>query len=90
MAAAKKKEASFEEYLTRLEALTDEMEKGEASLEKLMQMHEEGMELAAKLKQKLDAAAARVMEVRQGTDGKPVAIEISSGEQLDFLGGDES
>ncbi len=85
MAAAKKKEPSFEEYMSRLEALTEEMEKSDLPLEKLMRLHEEGMEIASKLRQKLDGAAARIMEVRQNADGKPIAVESDGAEQLGFL-----
>lgn len=37
----------FDESLTRLEALVEEMERGELTLEAAMQKHAEGVELAA-------------------------------------------
>lgn len=85
---AKKTAESFEDSMARLEAITEEMEKGDAPLERLMQLHEEGMELASKLKMKLEGANARILEVRRDAEGKPVAEEATGGEQLGFLGED--
>jgi exodeoxyribonuclease VII small subunit len=68
---AKKKngEASFEEELARLEALAEEMEKGELPLDALMDAYEEGAKLAGALEKRLDAAKARLSEVRTGRNG---------------------
>ena len=44
----KKKEASFEENLERLESIVEQMESGEGSLADLMKNYSEGVELSKK------------------------------------------
>lgn len=85
--AAKKNDTSFEDYMTRLQALTEEMERGDAPLEKLISMHKEGMEIAARLRQKLEGAQAQLTEVREDAEGKPIAANEAHDEQMDFLNG---
>ena len=68
------KTLNFEEGLNRLEAIADAMEKGELPLDELLKLYEEGVKLSEELTQKLDAAQGKMMEVRSGRDGTPVAV----------------
>jgi len=63
------KKPSFEEDLTRLEALAEQMEQGELPLEKLMDAYEKGARLAKSLEDRLKVAAARLYEVSEKKDG---------------------
>jgi len=74
--APRKKSMSFEDGLNRLEAIAGQMEQGELPLEELLSLYEEGTPLSEELKQKLDAAEGRMMEIRQGHNGMPVTVEI--------------
>ena len=72
MAARKTSKAmSFEEGLSRLEMIADQMEKGELPLDDLLKLYEEGVKLSGELTQKLEAAEGRMQEVISGADGKP-------------------
>ncbi len=65
----RKKELSFEESLTKLEAIVKEMESGDSSLKDLMDNYTEGMKLGeACLKElaKAEAAMDVVVSVEQG------------------------
>ena len=71
------KELSFEESLTKLEAIVKEMESGDSSLKDLMDNYTEGMKLGeACLKELAKAEAA--MDVVVNTDnGKIVERELT-------------
>ena len=53
---AAKKTVSFEDGLTRLEALTAQLEAGKLPLEELLKRYEEGVKLATDLEKMLEAA----------------------------------
>ena len=74
---SRKKELSFEESLTKLEAIVKEMESGDSSLKDLMDNYTEGMKLGeACLKELAKAEAA--MDVVVNTDnGKIVERELT-------------
>ena len=73
MAARKtSKPLSFEEGLSRLESIAEQMEKGEIPLEELLKLYEEGIKLSEELTQKLNAAEGRMLEVRAGANGLPM------------------
>lgn len=70
-------ELSFEEAMTRLNAIVEELEGGELSLEHSLQRFEEGIRLARKSQARLDAAEAKVEELLGfDTDGSPLTEEI--------------
>lgn len=73
----RKKELSFEESLTKLEAIVKEMESGDSSLKDLMDNYTEGIKLGeACLKELAKAEAA--MDVVVNTDnGKIVERELT-------------
>ncbi|MBQ1336021.1 MAG: exodeoxyribonuclease VII small subunit [Selenomonadaceae bacterium] len=58
----RKKEATFEENLGRLEAIVEQMESGEASLADLMKNYSEGVELSKKCMSAL-AIAEKTMDL---------------------------
>lgn len=88
MAARKTSKAmSFEEGLSRLEAIAEEMERGEKPLDDLLKLYEEGVKLSNELTQKLEAAEGRMQEVVSGVDGKPQAVPTDVVEQGNLLDG---
>jgi exodeoxyribonuclease VII small subunit len=82
---AKKKstEPSFEEELAKLEVLAEKMETGELPLDELMAAYEEGVKLSKALTKRLDAAKARLSEVKAGKDGNPEVVSGSPDLQQD-------
>ncbi len=66
----------FDESLTRLETLVEEMERGELTLEAAMQKHAEGVELAAFCLQQLKASEKSVNKVLKESDGVLSEMEL--------------
>lgn len=85
--AAKKstKSLSFEEGLSRLENIAEQMEKGEVPLEELLKLYEEGIKLSEELTQKLNAAEGRMLEVRAAANGLPVLTPTDVVKQENML-----
>lgn len=54
---------SFEEKLTRLEAIVNELEEGECGLDRAMALFEEGVGLTAACEKKLTDARQRITEL---------------------------
>lgn len=87
----KKKAMSFEDGLSRLEEISRQMESSDLPLEDMLGIYEEGTKLSAELMKKLEEARGRMLEVKQGKDGKPSvnATELmEQGNMLDQLGGE--
>lgn len=57
---------SFEEKLAALEALVKKMESGSLSLEETLDAYEKGMKAANELKERLDTAEKRMLELSGG------------------------
>lgn len=74
-----KKTKSFEESLSRLEEIVNAMEEGELSLEKMVKLYKEGVELAALCSVKLTDAKQQVTILSASLDGqlseKPFELE---------------
>jgi len=86
MAAKKTSKAmSFEEGLGRLEAIAEQMEKGELPLDDLLKLYEEGVKLSAELTHKLDSAEGRMQEIAAGADGRPQAVPTDVMKQESLL-----
>ena len=66
--AAKKK--GFEESMERLEAIVEELENGEFSLDESIKKFEEGLELGKKCRELLDKADAKIKLLVEGDDGE--------------------
>jgi len=65
---------SYEEALARLETVVRELERGELSLERALELFEEGVSLSRFLTATLEAAQARIDQV-VGAPGGPVRLE---------------
>lgn len=61
--------ASFEESLKKLEAIVDQLEKGDLSLEDSLKLFEEGVGLSAACKKELEAAEGKVQILIKQRDG---------------------
>ncbi len=68
--------AKFEESLQRLETIVGELEKGDVSLDRALELFDEGMKLSGSCRQELEAAEGKV-EILLKRDGKlqPEAFE---------------
>lgn len=88
-AKGSKKELTFEQGLERLEGIAEQMEQGQLPLEELLKLYEEGMALSEALSKKLDAAKARMQEVRAGKDGAPEVVQTDVVSQTSMLDGIE-
>ena len=73
----RKKELSFEESLTKLEAIVKEMESGDSSLKDLMDNYTEGMKLGEACLKELAKAEAAMDVVVNTNNGKIVERELT-------------
>ncbi len=60
---------SFEEALRRLEAIVQQLERGDVPLDQSITLYEEGDKLRAQCQSRLAAAEARIQQIVSGTDG---------------------
>ncbi len=67
-----KKNATFEENMTRLEQIVRTMERGEAPLEESLKLFQEGTELVKRCGKLLDEAEMQIKIITAGDDGAPV------------------
>ena len=65
-------EANFEQAMKRLEAIVEQMESGELSLEDLIVRYEEGMKLVKVCQERLVSAEQRIEIITRNSAGKPV------------------
>ena len=68
---------SFDEALTRLELLVDEMERGELTLELAMEKYAEGTELSQWCLQQLQVAETAVNKVIRESNGTLSEMKLS-------------
>lgn len=64
---------SFEEALSRLEAIVQQLERGDVPLERSIDLYSEGDRLRAQCQQRLEAAQARIEAIVAGPDGAAAA-----------------
>lgn len=57
------KEKSFKENLERLESIVSELDDGTLSLDEMIKIYEEGMLLSAELRNYLDAAELKIIDI---------------------------
>jgi exodeoxyribonuclease VII small subunit len=70
--------AKFEEHLTKLESVVEQLERGDLTLEDSVRLFEEGVKLSEVCKAELEAAEGRVMVlVEKG--GKMEVKEMEEG-----------
>jgi exodeoxyribonuclease VII small subunit len=60
---------SFEEALRRLEAIVQQLERGDVPLDQSITLYEEGDKLRAQCQARLAAADARIQQIVSGADG---------------------
>lgn len=68
---AEMEELSFEEALQRLEAIVQQLERGDVPLDKSITLYAEGDRLRAQCQKRLEAAQARIEQIVGGLDGAP-------------------
>ena len=73
---AQKKSKTFEESMTRLEAIVRAMEQGNVPLEESLKLFQEGTGLVRTCTELLDHAELEVVKLMKGPDGEPVEQEI--------------
>jgi exodeoxyribonuclease VII small subunit len=81
-------EANFEQAMKRLEAIVEQMESGELSLEDLIVRYEEGMKLVKVCQERLASAEQRIEIITRNSAGKPVVrnFEPAAAAQLETQG----
>ena len=75
-----KKSLSFEDSVKRLEEIVRLLERGDVPLEESLALFEEGSGLIAQCSKLLDGAEQKVMKLKKGSDGTPVALPFDSEE----------
>src|SRR5205085_5159111 len=68
-------ELSFEAALARLEEIVRTLEKGEAPLDKSIELYQEGDRLKRHCEARLKDAQARIEQIAFGSDGKPAGLK---------------
>lgn len=61
---------SFEQALAALEAIVQQLERGDVPLDQSISLYERGEALRAACQQRLDAAQARIEKIVTGADGR--------------------
>jgi exodeoxyribonuclease VII small subunit len=74
------KAMSFEQALQALEAIVDDLERGEVPLDQSIRIYERGEALKAHCDRLLKAAEDKVEKIRLSRDGKPTGTEPLDGE----------
>ena len=72
---------SFEEGLERLEGIVQQLEDGELSLERSLELFEQGVQLSQKCREQLDAAETKVeILMKKGRDvaARPFELDENS------------
>ncbi|MEM7700904.1 MAG: exodeoxyribonuclease VII small subunit [Pseudomonadota bacterium] len=62
---------SFEEALSALESIVQQLERGDVPLDKSIDLYSRGEELRAACQKRLDAAQARIEKIVTNADGAP-------------------
>ena len=63
------KTLSFEDALTRLESIAEQIERGQIGLEESISRYEEGMSLVRQCRDMLTRAEHRIQQIHQRADG---------------------
>ncbi len=58
-----KNKKSFEEQMNRLEEIVDILDEGNASLEEMLKIYEEGMTLASVMREFLEKAEQKIIDI---------------------------
>jgi exodeoxyribonuclease VII small subunit len=73
------KAMSFEQALAALEAIVEDLERGEVPLDQSIRIYERGEALKAHCARLLKAAEDKVEKIRLSRDGKPIGVEPLDG-----------
>ena len=75
--------AGFEEHLTQLETVVEQLERGDLTLEESVRLFEQGMKLSQTCKVELEQAEGRIQVLADGKGGKMQAtdLDITSGDR---------
>lgn len=65
-------EPAFEDLLSRLSAIVEELERGDLPLERSLAVFEEGVKLSRQAKERLDDAEKRVEVLLESGDTRPM------------------
>jgi len=76
---------SFEDALSRLEELIEQIESGEIGLEESLKRYEQGTALIKRCRAVLDGAQKKIAELSAGPDG---GLAVEGGENQGETGGD--
>jgi exodeoxyribonuclease VII small subunit len=74
-AAEQTAELSFEAALARLEEIVRLLERGEAPLDKSIELYQEGDRLKRHCESRLKDAQARIEQIAFGADGRPAGVK---------------
>ncbi len=66
---------SFEDALARLEAIVQQLERGDVPLERSIDLYAEGDRLRAQCQKRLESAQARIEQIVAGPDGVATAVK---------------
>jgi exodeoxyribonuclease VII small subunit len=66
---------TFEDALARLEAIVQQLERGDATLERSIDLYAEGDRLRALCLKRLDAAQARIEQIVTGPGGEAAGVK---------------
>lgn len=75
------KPLTFEEALARLEAITQQIERGQIGLEDSIARYEEGMNLVKQCRDMLSRAEQRIQQIHQRADGTLEITEFTPPEK---------
>lgn len=65
---------SFEEALKELEGIVHQLETGDATLDRSIELYERGNLLRQRCAERLDRAQARIEAIRLDADGRPAGV----------------
>ncbi len=68
--------AGFEEHLTQLETVVEQLERGDLTLDESVRLFEEGMKLSQACKQELEQAEGRIQVLVETKGGKMQVAEM--------------
>lgn len=72
---------TFEQALSALEEIVQQLERGDVPLDQSIDLYERGEQLRAACQERLDTAQARIEKIVAGADGKPVGTAPLDGDK---------
>ena len=78
MSIPNNKEMSFEQAAARIDEIVRVLEKGDAPLDQLLTLFEEGAKLIKDCGKKLDDAEQKVVRLQRSVDGEPKEVDFDA------------